>query len=81
MAMLCDARDHASPSQHASATRVKRYTCQSWAPKVRERCGWAAGKRDRKTKKCWPVTVTVVGEMVHLNIHFPSPKPKLNLEA
>ena len=27
--MLCDARDHASPSQHASATRVKRYkgTC------------------------------------------------------
>ena len=23
--MLCDARDHASPSQHASATRVKRY--------------------------------------------------------
>ena len=45
LAMLCDARDHASPSQHASATRVKRYTCQSWAPKVRERCGWAAGKR------------------------------------
>ena len=23
----------------------------------------------------------LVGEMVHLNIHFPSPKPKLNLEA
>ena len=22
----------------------------------------------------------VVGEMVHLNIHFPSPKPKLDLE-
>ena len=28
-----------------------------------------------------PDPPSIVGEMVHLNIHFPSPKPKLNLEA
>ena len=26
-------------------------------------------------------SVLLVGEMVHLNIHFPSPKPKLNLDS
>ena len=76
--MLCDDRDHASPSQHASATRVKRYTTRVsvlGAESAREvRVG--GGKARPENKEMLSFTVTVVGEMVHLNIQFPSPKPK-----